>query len=420
MQWLALLLTFCCLPALAETEHVTLSIGRTFEWPAPRRASVSVSNGAIIRVVDQGSRLKVTAKKLGSAAIRAGDRALEISVVPEPVFRLYDRLRGTLEGKRGLELTVSDKGFAVRGKLLRLEDWQSLATSALGSAPGFTFAAQIEPEMRERARKHFRDLLRESHLPDLSFELEPSAAITIPSAPADLKARVGQIFGPYGFRVEASAAALSLEPSVRVRIIVSEMRKNLSRQFGIQWPSAATAQLLPALAGPESLEAQIVALENRGLMKILASPTLLCRSGKSAEFLAGGEFPIKIAGHKTKEVVWKRHGVLLKIEPKADYSGRMSIGVETEVSMIDPSRVVDGVPAVLTNRISSHFDLSSSRTIALSGLIKKEWGESTSGLPGLSALPVLGALFSSRDFQENETELVVLVTPELALPEEGP
>ena len=419
MHWLPFLITFICLPALADAEHATLSIGRTFEWPAPRRASVSVSNGAIIRVVDRGSHLKVTAKKLGSAAIRAGDRTLEISVVPEPVFRLYDRLRGTLEGKRGLELTVSDKGFVVRGKLLRLEDWQSLATSALGSG-GFVFAAQVEPELREKARKHFRDLLRESHLPDLAFELEPAAAITLPATPADLKARVSQILGPYGFRVEASAAALSLEPSVRVRIIVSEMRKNLARQFGIQWPSAAPAQLLPKLAGPETLEAQIIALENRGLMKILASPTLLCRSGKSAEFLAGGEFPIKIAGHKTKEVVWKRHGVLLKIEPKADYSGRMSIGVETEVSMIDPSRVVDGVPAVLTNRISSHFDLSSSRTIALSGLIKKEWGESTSGLPGLSALPVLGALFSSRDFQENETELVVLVTPELALPEEGP
>jgi pilus assembly protein CpaC len=105
--------------------------------------------------------------------------------------------------------------------------------------------------------------------------------------------------------------------------------------------------------------------------------------------------------------------VLLKIKPLVDGDGRMSIALETEVSMIDQSQVVDGIPGLLTNRIQSHFDLERSETIALSGLIKKEWGKSRSGLPALSNIPILGLLFSSEDYRENRTELVVFVTPKV-------
>jgi pilus assembly protein CpaC len=139
----------------------------------------------------------------------------------------------------------------------------------------------------------------------------------------------------------------------------------------------------------------------------------LCRSGKEAQFLAGGELPIKITAHKRQDVVWKKYGVLLKIKPVADFSGRMSIALETEVSTIDTSNTVDGLPGLLTNRIESHFDLKESRTIALSGLIKHQSGQSSQGLPGLSSVPILGSLFASREFRDDKTELVVFVTPEV-------
>ena len=85
--------------------------------------------------------------------------------------------------------------------------------------------------------------------------------------------------------------------------------------------------------------------------------------------------------------------------------------------MLDPSHSIEGVPALLTNRIESHFDLKKSRTIALSGLLKSEWFRNSEGLPGLSQIPVLGYLFSSKAYKNDETELVIFVTPEVIQPE---
>jgi len=117
-----------------------------------------------------------------------------------------------------------------------------------------------------------------------------------------------------------------------------------------------------------------------------------------------------------QDVVWKKYGIIMKVKPRADFSGKMSISIETEVSSIDPSTVGEGVPALFTNKIQSHFDLNESRVIALSGLIKNEQSESSKGLPGLSRIPILGALFSSKDFRDNRTELVVFVRPEVLSP----
>jgi pilus assembly protein CpaC len=114
--------------------------------------------------------------------------------------------------------------------------------------------------------------------------------------------------------------------------------------------------------------------------------------------------------------VWKKYGIMLNVKPKADFSGKMSISIETEVSSIDMSHAVDQVPALYTNKIQSHFELNGPRTIALSGLIKSDQGENSSGLPGLSRIPILGSLFSSKEFQDNRTELVVFVKPEVISP----
>ena len=157
-------------------------------------------------------------------------------------------------------------------------------------------------------------------------------------------------------------------------------------------------------------------LEKNGFAKVLASPNILCRSGKEAHFFAGGELPITIVNYKVQDVVWKKYGIILKVKPKADFSGKMSISIETEVSSIDPSTEGKGVPALFTNKIQSHFDLTESRLIALSGLIKNEQSENSSGLPGLARLPVLGPLFSSKEFRDDRTELVVFVQPEVISP----
>lgn len=416
---LTLALLLASITALAD-ETLVLSVGRSGSWSAPAKIPVSVSDGSVIRVSDEGSSLKIIARKLGTAHIRAGSRTLDVHVLSESDSRLYHKLAGALEGRRGLELTSDGKEIFVRGRLLRFDDWLAISEATEGASSHYVFEARLAPEIQEIAQKHLQRKLTESHLPELALSFQPHAVVTIPAEPQDLKVRCEKALGAFGFRVDVSSTALSLEPLVRVKLLVAEVRKTMWRQIGVKWPTSVQAQLAPQFLLPKDpgFGVDISALEENGLGKILASPTLLCRSGKEAQFLAGGEIPIKIVNYKVHDIVWKKYGVLLKIKPKADFSGRMSIGIETEVSMLDATHKVDGIPGFLTNRIETHFDLASSRTIVLSGLIKKEWDEASSGLPGLSQIPILGALFSSRDYHDNRTELVVFVTPEIARPNE--
>ena len=137
-----------------------------------------------------------------------------------------------------------------------------------------------------------------------------------------------------------------------------------------------------------------------------------------SQFFAGGEFPlITLAGKDNRQIVnWKKYGITLNFKPLVNSVGQMSLAIETEVSTIDKSKEVQGIPALLTHKVSSFFDLVESKTIALSGLIKNESGLSNSGLPFLKSLPLLGKLFSSEDFLENKSELVIFVTPQIMEP----
>jgi pilus assembly protein CpaC len=225
-------------------------------------------------------------------------------------------------------------------------------------------------------------------------------------------AQIQEILQPYGIRTVFEKSQIATQPLVRIQITVAEVSRQLQRKIGVQWPDAVAAQLSPKFKGPDELTIFLRALEDEGMGHILASPTLLARSGGESEFLAGGEIPIRISNGKRFDVIWKRHGIYLQMKPIADLTGRMKMSLTTEVSM--PSgEAVDGIPGLKTNRISSQFDLEGSQTIVLSGLVKNDWFTTSSGIPGLKNLPILGYLFKSDSFMESQSELVIFVTPQV-------
>ena len=146
---------------------------------------------------------------------------------------------------------------------------------------------------------------------------------------------------------------------------------------------------------------------------ILASPRLVARSGGEANFLAGGEIPIEIVTPTSAAVEFKEFGILLNIKPEVDLNGNIMATVETEISAVDNSVTVGGVPGFLTRRTSADISVHSGETLVMSGLINQEISEDISGLKGLSSLPILGRLFRSEAFRDNKTELVIFVTPEV-------
>lgn len=169
----------------------------------------------------------------------------------------------------------------------------------------------------------------------------------------------------------------------------------------------------------------IDALETQGLVSVLAEPTLTTTSGKGASFLAGGEFPIPVKGSDGAiSVSYKPFGVSLNFTPVVLSKERISIDVAPEVSSIsfDNPIEVDGItnPILLTRKAQSTVELGSGDTFMLAGLLKSDGNNNVNKFPGLGDLPVLGALFRSNEFQNNQTELVILVTPYLVHPISNP
>jgi pilus assembly protein CpaC len=177
----------------------------------------------------------------------------------------------------------------------------------------------------------------------------------------------------------------------------------------------------------------IRALEQDGLIRTLAEPTLTAISGETANFLAGGEFPIPISQDDSKiSVEFKPFGVGLSFTPVVMSEGRISMKVSTEVSELtnEGAIILDtlSIPGLKVRRANTTIELPSGGSLVIAGLLSDDTKQAMNGYPGLKNLPVLGNLFRSRDFIKKETELVIIVTPytvnpvarnKLARPDEG-
>ena len=191
---------------------------------------------------------------------------------------------------------------------------------------------------------------------------------------------------------------------------------------GLQWTQ-----------GQSRVQSVIRALEEDGLLHTLAEPNLTAISGETANFLAGGEFPIPVAQQLgTISVDFKKFGIGLAFTPVVMSEGRISLKVSTEVSELSNEGAVIlsniTIPALKVRRAETTVELPSGGSLVMAGLLSDQSKQNLSGYPGLKNLPVLGALFRSRDFQKNESELVVIVTPyivksvakqQLAQPDQG-
>jgi pilus assembly protein CpaC len=165
----------------------------------------------------------------------------------------------------------------------------------------------------------------------------------------------------------------------------------------------------------------IDALQQDGLVKVLAKPTLISMSGQQANFLAGGEFPVPVPqGLGTVAIEYKAFGVALNFTPVVLSNERINIQVTPEVSELDFSTAIQFsgfvIPGLSSRRATTTIELGDGQSFAIAGLLKENVRDVLRKFPLLGNIPILGALFRSREFQKSETELVIIVTPRLVKP----
>jgi pilus assembly protein CpaC len=174
-----------------------------------------------------------------------------------------------------------------------------------------------------------------------------------------------------------------------------------------------------------NLGATIRALQARRLLQILAEPNLLAINGKQASFLAGGEFPYPTlqgggAGLGAVTIVFREFGIRLNFMPTVTPRGTIRLQVSPEVSSLDFANALTfqgfTIPGLATRRVQTEIELENGQTFALAGLLDNRLTESLTKIPGLGDIPLLGKIFRSQQISKNNTELLVIVTPELVRP----
>lgn len=180
--------------------------------------------------------------------------------------------------------------------------------------------------------------------------------------------------------------------------------------------------------GNVDIDATLDMLEERGLSKTLAEPTLIALSGQPAYFLAGGEFPIPVISNLGNSgttssnlgVEFKSFGVSLSFTPTVLGNRVISLVVEPEVSSIDETTTVSindiTIPGLQTRRASTTVELRDGESFAIAGLLREETSTTVRQIPLLGSLPIIGTLFRSTSFQRGQTELLIVVTPRLVAP----
>ncbi|UPJ50735.1 type II and III secretion system protein family protein [Bradyrhizobium sp. 200] len=239
---------------------------------------------------------------------------------------------------------------------------------------------------------------------------------------------------------------------VMLKVTLAEVQRSIIKQMGIDLSANLTygtsvvnfrnstpftANNAPLVAGnaltgafgtTPSVQATLRAMESAGVVRTLAEPNLTAISGESATFISGGEFPIPTGvscqtttgggiGQCVQTVSFKKFGISLNFTPVVLTEGRISLRVMTEVSEVSTENSLTGgqngttIPSIKTRRAETTLEIPSGGAMAMAGLIQDQTKQAINGFPGLAQLPVLGSLFRSRDFVNNQTELMVLVTP---------
>ena len=253
------------------------------------------------------------------------------------------------------------------------------------------------------------------------------------------------------------------EKQILLRVKFAELDRTVASQFGVniistgagntpgrittgQFPAPAVSQLNGAIGAATAgtatsfsitdalnifafrpdlnLGALIKALETRSVLQILAEPNLVTTNGKEANFVVGGEFPVPVlqggASSGAVTIQFREFGVRLSFNPVITENHTIRMHVKPEVSSLDFTNAVTfngfTIPALSTRKMETDIELGEGQSFVIGGLIDNQVRETLSKVPGLGNLPLLGYLFRSKDLSKSNTELIVMVTPEITTP----
>ena len=375
--------------------EIEMFVGESRVFPAPEVARIAVGSGQVVTASAlDDDQMIMFANGVGTSTLFLWHRdgrhqRIKVTVTQGDTARIAREVSAFLGKMRNATVSVVGDKVIVEGDELSDADRDKIAELAkrypqiinFTSPIGWEQMVMMDVKVVEFPKTELREL-------GLKWSATGGAA-------------VGAVWGPAG-RGNQSDYRLNIPPGPSGNLPMSPISEDVP-----PLPSSLTI-----LSGINmGIAAQLNLLEQSGKASILAEPQLSTRSGYRASFLAGGEFPYSVATVNGVTVQFKPYGIRLDIDPKVGTNGVIRAVVDSEVSSLDSSVTTAAGPALLTRRTKTEFNVRNGETIVLSGLLQRSMSNDIDKLPMLGDIPILGALFRSKRFQNKETELVVFVTP---------
>ena len=378
----------------ASIPEIEMFVGESRVFPTPKVARIAVGNGQIMNAAALDSKeVIVFANGIGTSSLFIWTQdgryqRVKVNIVAGDTTRHSREIAAFLAAIPNAKASVIGDNVIVEGE--ELSDLDIAKIEALG--------------------KRYPQIVNFTNR--LGWEQMVIMDVKVVEFPINELREIGLKWGAAG---GASTGALW-----------SPIRRGDNANYQVNLPSDASPPITPANGGnvlvlPSGLHvmsvlnlglnAQLNLLAQNGSASILAEPQLSARNGAKASFLAGGEYPYTVSSSNGPTVLFKPYGIKLDIQPKVDRNGIVRATIESEVSAIDTSVSTLAGPAISSRKTNTEFNVRSGETLVLSGLLSRKTSTSIDKLPLLGDLPVIGALFRSKRFQNDETELVVFVTP---------
>lgn len=393
-RWLLLLaLAALAVPALAKTADVEIFSGEAKIISVPGVTRIAVGNGKVLSVSVVGNdQVLMLAEAPGMTTVhfwtRKGQESdLKVTILPTDSARLLREINGMLSGLKNVTARVVGDKIVLEGDNVSDETQEKLKEIAKRYPQAVNFVGKVGWEKMVHMDVKIVEF-RKSALEEIGINWQKTVAGPTFAAVGDFYTnrdwRANSPPGNWNNNGQAVTFPVKINPFNTYFGIVSEITSRLNF------------------------------LASSGDAYTLAEPKLSCRSGGEAKFLAGGEVPIPVqTALGQTQVIFKEYGVVLNIKPFADDTGTISAKIKTEVSSVDPSVTVLGVPGFLSRRTETEVNVREGETLVISGLLNNDAGKDVDKVAGLGDLPVLGNLFRSTNFRNKKSELVVFITPKI-------
>lgn len=414
-------------------ERISILLGEQKSIKTGPLDRIAIGDPAIaeVKALSDGTEVLIIAKGTGTTNLilweKGGHKqAISIEVIGRDPREIVSEIQELLKGMEGVSIRIVGSRIVLEGETLTAED-SDRVSRAVGLYPQVISFVRPTREFKTLLARKITKTVQASGFRRVTARAMGGSIVLEGEVEGkedlDRVWRIAQGIAPDVVNLVKEGKREG--EMILMDLHFVEVRRSALRDIGVNWQDGLSVSGIisaqkPLTDGPLTGQIGLTGttthtvniLDQKGIGRILSNPRLITRDGETAEFLAGGEIPIPLITANTTHVIYKQYGMILRISPKTT-NGRISADISVEVSTLDPSVTVQGVPGLLSRRLTTSMIVDEGESIILAGLVANDSSKDVDRVPFIGQIPILGELFKSRHFQKRDSELLIYVTPRL-------